>query len=477
MPRCSLPSASASTSTMSRPCAMRAAAGIPIPLKAAEIAIAAGADGITAHLREDRRHIVDDDIAAAESAASRSRSISKWRRRREMIEIARTVAPARRLPRSRAAAGAHDRRRARCRRAARCVARRRCSRLAAAGIRVSLFIARRPGADRGGGGRSARRSSRFTPAPGATRWRRATVPPRPANSTASRAAQRSPRSAGLEVHAGHGLDFLTAERDRGAARNRRAQYRPFPDRRGDLRRPGRRRCARCARPWTAAACVAKGAAHDHRHRLRHHRRAPHRQGDRAPWRPLPRPHLHRRPNAPRPKSGGTGSRPTPSASPPRRRAPRRSAPGCVPASGGATWAWSICRRGGRRSQLTGGAKRRLEAITPAGYEARIDLTITDEGPMAHAFVVISAVPVARPVRPAGPAMLRPEALCRTALPRRHENFVMRSALELVKLMTLLGKRDWPSRCDKPRVQLRGVGPEATRSRRGDNCQPNGTIGR
>jgi len=41
--------------------------------------------------------------------------------------------------------------------------------------------------------------------------------------------------------------------------------------------------------------------------------------------------------------------------------------------------------------LTGGAKRRLEAITPAGYEARIDLTITDEGPMAHAFVIISAL--------------------------------------------------------------------------------------
>ena len=35
----------------------------PDPLKAAEIAIAAGADGITAHLREDRRHIIDDDIA------------------------------------------------------------------------------------------------------------------------------------------------------------------------------------------------------------------------------------------------------------------------------------------------------------------------------------------------------------------------------------------------------------------------------
>jgi holo-[acyl-carrier protein] synthase len=43
--------------------------------------------------------------------------------------------------------------------------------------------------------------------------------------------------------------------------------------------------------------------------------------------------------------------------------------------------------------LTGGAKRRLEAITPEGFEARIDITITDEGPMAHAFVVISAVAV------------------------------------------------------------------------------------
>ena len=43
--------------------------------------------------------------------------------------------------------------------------------------------------------------------------------------------------------------------------------------------------------------------------------------------------------------------------------------------------------------LTGGAKRRLQKITPDGFEARIDLTITDEGPMAHAFVVISAVAV------------------------------------------------------------------------------------
>ena len=43
-------------------------------------------------------------------------------------------------------------------------------------------------------------------------------------------------------------------------------------------------------------------------------------------------------------------------------------------------------------KLTGGALKRLQAITPAGCEARIDVTITDEGPTAQALVVISAVP-------------------------------------------------------------------------------------
>ncbi|MGB6534455.1 MAG: holo-ACP synthase [Xanthobacteraceae bacterium] len=42
-------------------------------------------------------------------------------------------------------------------------------------------------------------------------------------------------------------------------------------------------------------------------------------------------------------------------------------------------------------ELTGGAKRQLDAITPKGYAARVELTITDEGAMAHAFVVIWAV--------------------------------------------------------------------------------------
>ena len=42
--------------------------------------------------------------------------------------------------------------------------------------------------------------------------------------------------------------------------------------------------------------------------------------------------------------------------------------------------------------LTGGALARLQAITPRGYAARIDVTITDEGPTAQAFVLISAEP-------------------------------------------------------------------------------------
>lgn len=46
-------------------------------------------------------------------------------------------------------------------------------------------------------------------------------------------------------------------------------------------------------------------------------------------------------------------------------------------------------------QLTGGAQKRLAAITPPGYDARIDLTITDDGPLAQAFVIISAVPKTR----------------------------------------------------------------------------------
>ena len=44
-------------------------------------------------------------------------------------------------------------------------------------------------------------------------------------------------------------------------------------------------------------------------------------------------------------------------------------------------------------QLTGGAQRRLDEITPAGMAARLDITLTDEPPIAQAVVIITAVPV------------------------------------------------------------------------------------
>jgi len=43
-------------------------------------------------------------------------------------------------------------------------------------------------------------------------------------------------------------------------------------------------------------------------------------------------------------------------------------------------------------RLTNGALRRLEEITPEGHTAVIDLSITDEFPLAQAIVIISAVP-------------------------------------------------------------------------------------
>ncbi|ABE63045.1 holo-(acyl-carrier-protein) synthase [Nitrobacter hamburgensis X14] len=41
--------------------------------------------------------------------------------------------------------------------------------------------------------------------------------------------------------------------------------------------------------------------------------------------------------------------------------------------------------------LTGGALRRLQMLTPQGLEVRIDLSLTDDWPLAQAFVIISAV--------------------------------------------------------------------------------------
>jgi holo-[acyl-carrier protein] synthase len=43
--------------------------------------------------------------------------------------------------------------------------------------------------------------------------------------------------------------------------------------------------------------------------------------------------------------------------------------------------------------LTGGAAMQLNRITPAGYAARIDVTLTDDFPQAQAIVIISGIPL------------------------------------------------------------------------------------
>src|ERR1700753_1703775 len=64
----------------------------PDPVKAAEIAIAAGADGITAHLREDRRHIRDEDIARLMATIGKPLNL-EMPAPREMVDIATKTRP------------------------------------------------------------------------------------------------------------------------------------------------------------------------------------------------------------------------------------------------------------------------------------------------------------------------------------------------------------------------------------------------
>ena len=64
----------------------------PDPLAAAQTALAAGADGITLHLREDRRHIRDDDLARIRAAIAAPINL-EMAATAEMVEIACRTAP------------------------------------------------------------------------------------------------------------------------------------------------------------------------------------------------------------------------------------------------------------------------------------------------------------------------------------------------------------------------------------------------
>ena len=180
----------------------------PDPVLAAKIAIEAGADGITAHLREDRRHIRDDDMARLKAEIDKPLNF-EMAATDEMVAIAVRTKPhaACLVPERRAevtteggldAAGHHN------------TLAPAVARLRDAGIRVSLFI----DADRRQiEAATSLRAPVIEIHTGAwcdaladgdavranTEWERIR--------TGAVIAKR----AGLEVHAGHGLNFQTAE--------------------------------------------------------------------------------------------------------------------------------------------------------------------------------------------------------------------------------------------------------------------------
>ena len=180
----------------------------PDPVRAAELAIEAGADGITAHLREDRRHISDDDIARLKAEIDKPLNL-EMAATPEMTDIAvRTrphaacLVPERRAERT--TEGGLDAAGQRTELGPRIAA------LRSANIRVSLFIA----ADRKQIETAAALGAPvieihtgawchalFDGDKAATdhEWRRIVE------------GAKLAKSLGLEVHAGHGLDYATAE--------------------------------------------------------------------------------------------------------------------------------------------------------------------------------------------------------------------------------------------------------------------------
>ena len=177
----------------------------PDPLRAAEIAAAAGADGITAHLREDRRHIGDRDIERLRERILLPLNL-EMAATEEMLSIAlrhrphaACIVPERREERTTEggidAAGQHNRLAPIVRA------------LTEAGVRVSLFIEaerRQIDAARSLGApvvelHTGSYCEAFHSGPDAFERERKRLAD----------AARLGRSFGLEVHAGHGLSFET----------------------------------------------------------------------------------------------------------------------------------------------------------------------------------------------------------------------------------------------------------------------------
>jgi pyridoxine 5-phosphate synthase len=181
---------------------------LPDPLRAAELAIAAGADGITAHLREDRRHIRDEDIARLMATITKPLNF-EMAVTDEMVAIALQTKPhaACLVPEKRSertteggldVVGGYG------------VVQPAAERLRQAGIRVSLFIEPDPSALSAAVEMGAPVVELHTGA-----WCEAVMQGH--GEEAQHHFNRLQEAAilgakqGLEIHVGHGLDYATAE--------------------------------------------------------------------------------------------------------------------------------------------------------------------------------------------------------------------------------------------------------------------------
>jgi pyridoxine 5-phosphate synthase len=180
----------------------------PDPVRAAKLAIAAGCDGITAHLREDRRHIRDDDIARLKAEIDKPLNM-EMAATDEMVRIALAtkphavcIVPEKRAERT--TEGGLDAAGNKAQLAPVVHA------LKHAGIRVSLFIAAAPAQIETAAELGASVIEIHTGA-----WCDALTEGCASEAYAEwqliRAGVVLAHSLGLEVHAGHGLDYASAE--------------------------------------------------------------------------------------------------------------------------------------------------------------------------------------------------------------------------------------------------------------------------
>jgi pyridoxine 5-phosphate synthase len=180
----------------------------PDPVRAAKLAIAAGADGITAHLREDRRHIRDDDMARLKAEISKPLNF-EMAATDEMVAIALKTKP-------HAVCLVPEKRTERTTEGGLDAVKQRAQlapvvqTLKAAGIRVSLFIGAQPAQIEAAVELGAPVIEIHTGG-----WCDALTEGRALEAEAEwqliRAGALLAKSLGLEVHAGHGLEYASAE--------------------------------------------------------------------------------------------------------------------------------------------------------------------------------------------------------------------------------------------------------------------------